>query len=978
MMTSVWGARVRIACLVSVVLCATASAQNATLTIVRSRDASPIEDFAAREIQRYLYLCTGDLFPVVTQAPDADAIVVTQSNRGMVDALRGSGDVGVDSLGPQDYLLHSQDASGHRVLYIVGGSDIAALYGAYRFVEHLGVRFYLHGDVIPDRREPLSLPKLHETASPLFSLRGIQPFHDFPEGPDWWNTDDYEAIIGQLPKMRMNFIGLHTYPEDRPNAEPTVWIGRRDDVTPQGDVTFSYPAIYYNTALPVNWGLQPKSTSDYACGAAALFSRDDYGSEIMEGLAPRPESPEDCNEVFNRTGTMFRNAFGLAKTLGVKTCVGTETPLVVPKRVQERGGEVADLYQGMFTRIMRAYPIDYYWLWTPEPWTWEGTTPEAAQRTVDDILTARAAIDAVETPFKLATCGWVLGPQFDRAYLDGKLPKDIALSCISRSVGHDPVEPAFADVTGRETWAIPWLEDDPAMTSPQLWAGRMRRDARDALAYGCTGLMGIHWRTRILAPNVAALAQAAWTQADWATTEPSTGPVGGATVRSGDQDIPGTEDDPLYLSVRYNMRAYNIAVPNGTYMVSLYFCEPHYDEAGKRVFGVNIEGRNVVEHLDVFRQVGKNGPLEIRQSTTVADGYLNIDFVPETEFPCIAAIAVEGIDFAYKVNCGGDAYRDFGADPEPISDGVPADDFYVDWALHEFGPEIGADAARIFSAIDGKLPRPSDWIGGPGGYRPDTRPWDEVAPEYAFVDDLRALQPRLAGPGDKARFAYWLETFEFLRATGRMRCAWSVFDEAMKQVEAETDPAKQRELARQTALPQRIALIEATEAAYRHLLAAVSTTGGMGTVANLEQHTFPAMLDVPRERLVEILGESLPETAMLRRDYKGPPRLIVPSVQTSVSEGEDLTLRVIVLDEAPPQKAMMHVRPVGDGEYAAQPLQIIARNTLKATVPYRRIPADGLEYYLEITTAGGETVRWPTTARMVNQTVIRGPAASSR
>ena len=35
----------------------------------------------------------------------------------------------------------------------------------------------------------------------------------------------------------------------------------------------------------------------------------------------------------------------------------------------------------------------------------------------------------------------------------------------------------------------------------------LRRDAGDAMAYGCTGLLGIHWRTRVLGPNVAALAR---------------------------------------------------------------------------------------------------------------------------------------------------------------------------------------------------------------------------------------------------------------------------------------------------------------------------------------------------------------------------------------------------------------------------------------------------------------------------------------
>ena len=56
---------------------------------------------------------------------------------------------------------------------------------------------------------------------------------------------------------------------------------------------------------------------------------------------------------------------------------------------------------------------------------------------------------------------------------------------------------------------------------PQLWAGRMRRDAFDALKYGCTGLMGIHWRTRILGPNVSALAKAAWDQKGWSEAAPA-------------------------------------------------------------------------------------------------------------------------------------------------------------------------------------------------------------------------------------------------------------------------------------------------------------------------------------------------------------------------------------------------------------------------------------------------------------------------
>ena len=797
-MKQVVGCVVRAACLLFAAEMALQShaVAFAETCILSPESSTGVEAFAAREVQRYLYVRTGQWVSIQHERTNGDAIVVARKDRPEMERLKETPDVVAEmaALGEQDYLLRTLEHDGAWTVYLVGGSDTATLYAAYRFAESLGVRFYLHGDVIPDAQIPFALPDLNETASPLFALRGIQPFHDFPEGPDWWNANNYKAIIGQLPKLRMNFFGLHTYPENRPNAEPTVWIGRPEDVEADGGVSFSYPASYYNTAMTVGWGFQAKKTGDYYCGASALFDRDDYGSEVMKGLTPMPDEPEACNEVFERAGTLLRESFQLASTLGVKTCVGTETPLVVPKRVQERVGEspsTEDLYAGMFTRIMKAYPIDYYWFWTPETWTWEGTTQEDTQKTIDDILAAKAAAERVGTPFQLATCGWVLGPQFDRAYLDKVLPRDFAVSCISRAVGHDPVEPAFAEISGRDKWAIPWLEDDPAMTSPQLWVGRMRRDARDALAYGCTGLMGIHWRTRILGPNVAALAQAAWNQGGWAEPEVKTGPIDGRVAQFAQTDFADTTDDPLYQSVRYDMSAYRIIAPNGRYNVTLHLCEPYYREPGKRVFGYRVENTAPVEHLDVFSAVGPDrAMIKTIENVTVEDGMLDINFIKEMEFPCIAAIEVVGETFTQRINCGGAAFGDFAADPEPVLAGPLPDDFYHDWATHEFGPEVGEDAARILSAVDGKLPRPSDWIGGPGGYTPDEKPWDEVKKDYAFVDDLAALRARITTPGNQARFDYWLNTFEYLRATAKVRCTWGAFNAAMKTVEDKATAAK--------------------------------------------------------------------------------------------------------------------------------------------------------------------------------------------
>ena len=96
------------------------------------------------------------------------------------------------------------------------------------------------------------------------------------------------------------------------------------------------------------------------------------------------------------------------------------------------------------------------------------------------------------------------------------------MSASARCFGTTPVNPAFARIQGRDKWAIPWLESDyfNGLGAVQLEAGRMRRDAADALAYGCNGLMGLHWRTEIISPNISALAQAAWDQS-W--NKPTTG-----------------------------------------------------------------------------------------------------------------------------------------------------------------------------------------------------------------------------------------------------------------------------------------------------------------------------------------------------------------------------------------------------------------------------------------------------------------------
>jgi len=479
------------------------------ISIIIPKNSGKTEWLAAKEIRKYIYLRSNQLPVIMSSRPDK--------------YFRAEIILSVDSmLNDQEFSLKTEHEGKQDRLIIKGGSPQALLYGAYQFAEELGVRFYLHGDVIPDEKISFRLPDLDIHKQPLFKIRGILPFHDFPEGPDWWNENDYKAIIAQLPKLKMNFIGFHTYPwrsgfnGEGPKAEPLVWIGKEEEVNADGTVKTAYPVLHFHTG-DSTWGYCPVKTSEFLSGASQLFETDNFGPDYMKNVTPWPHDNDENIRIFNETGYLWSEAFGLAKLLGIRTCVGTETPLIIPEPLKSRYGiksisekDVKEFYRGIFTRIQKTYPIDYYWLWTPEGWTWSGVEDKSVATTERDMQIACEALKETGSAFSLATCGWVLGPPKDRTEFDRILPKDIPFSCINRGLGYTPVDKGFNAIQGRSKWAIPWMEDDPALLTAQLWAGRMRKDAVDSWKYGCNGLLGIHWRTRNIGPTVSALAKAAW------------------------------------------------------------------------------------------------------------------------------------------------------------------------------------------------------------------------------------------------------------------------------------------------------------------------------------------------------------------------------------------------------------------------------------------------------------------------------------
>ena len=531
-------------------LCTLASAQAPYDRIIFPSSPSSQELLAAKEIRRYTYLRTGSLLPLAqsTAVPDDNSnhILVGRKDQPLISgALSGTNHLStLGSLKEQEYLLTSVQKGGRSLAVITGGDDFGTLYGSYGFCEKLGMRFYLHGDVVPD--DPFTdwtvIHGLNEVQKPNFQVRGLNPWGSHPQGIDIWRIDDWKSVISQLAKLKMNFIGIHGYPEFWQmccGQEPTVWMGFPEDVNADGTVKSAPPSTFFNTHLPKQWGMKgPKNTSDYHFGASMIYDRDDWGSVLMEGATPFPSTPEKAKAVFNKAGEYYNEVFTYAKSMGLTTATGTTTPLMLPKTVQDRIQSLgydytydtnihvyrghtyhntdteltAKIYEGIFKRIMNAYPVDVYWFWTDESWRFK---PNLVPETLEDLKTGIATGRAMNVPFRFATTGWIVGPKGDGTLFDRELPEDVIMSSIGMNFINDPVEPEYGQMPGRQRWPIIWLTKWDHVNQTQFWVKNMKTAVDDAIGDKTEGLIALTWKTRNIAPNIAALAQLQWQSANW-------------------------------------------------------------------------------------------------------------------------------------------------------------------------------------------------------------------------------------------------------------------------------------------------------------------------------------------------------------------------------------------------------------------------------------------------------------------------------
>lgn len=230
--------------------------------VVIGRDAPELEQFAALELGRYLQECFGAEVSIGDDAAGPGDVLFLVGSPATNPAVgRATVRRAFPKVSDQGLVLRRLRQRGRRAFLVGGGSPRATLWSVYELAERWGVRFLLHGDVVP-RRRALWLPDVDDVMEPEFPIRQWRVVNDFACGPESWGIADYEPVLDQLAKLKFNRIYVYIYAyqpflhfacRDVTRNSGTLWFGFRYPITDDmiGRELFDDRGEFWNPDLPL-------------------------------------------------------------------------------------------------------------------------------------------------------------------------------------------------------------------------------------------------------------------------------------------------------------------------------------------------------------------------------------------------------------------------------------------------------------------------------------------------------------------------------------------------------------------------------------------------------------------------------------------------------------------------------------------------------------------------------------------------------
>jgi hypothetical protein len=227
-------------------------------SIVVGTNASPVEQFAASELQKYLDKLFG--IEAATRAePTANSTVVFLLGQPSTNPLIKN----FPKVSDQGIVI--KNAPGKVATLIVGGGSAqATLWAVYELAHHWGVRYSLIGDSLPPKTT-FRMPMLNVAMEPLFKVRAHGTTNvDFADSGEGWGIDGYRKLIDYLAKMKFNRLNVGGYAwqpylkyevDGIKRQTVALWYGYHYPITPDMPGRAAFPADmkeFWNPDLPVN------------------------------------------------------------------------------------------------------------------------------------------------------------------------------------------------------------------------------------------------------------------------------------------------------------------------------------------------------------------------------------------------------------------------------------------------------------------------------------------------------------------------------------------------------------------------------------------------------------------------------------------------------------------------------------------------------------------------------------------------------
>ena len=528
---------------------------NTQVAVIISENAPELERFAAEQLCDYL----GKLFdiqthPISSVSAEAETLFLVGSLDADVAGQNTMEEGTFPPISEQGFILRRVQCQGRPSLVVRGGSPRATLWAVYELVEHWGVRYLLHRDVLP-APFPFYLPDLDVVIEPRLPVRQWRVINDFACGPEAWGMGDYRPVIDQLAKLKFNRILLSLWPwqpflhyevKGVKRESATLWFDFHYPITDDmvGRHLFGDEDEFWNPDLPRGASYEEFT----AAGEQLVHNLIDYAHQRgMECVivATLTEFPPEFAPLLNDAQEVHQ----LAELTVVPSA---ETDIDDPALTE------------LATTVLRAtvdtYPeVDYVALGMPEFRQWSGLYERAwgaldtkydvsAQRSLDDVLTAaiqRSAYPGGEERALQEVKGDIVALYFyDRllneihALKESRCPD---MKFIYNSVAEElfPVLESlvpcgwetlnFVDYTAsrivkrREVIEnvpsqehacslIYTLHDDNVGLLPQLATGSLHELTKDLIRHGWAGFSTRYWLIADHDPCVAYLAKAAWNE----------------------------------------------------------------------------------------------------------------------------------------------------------------------------------------------------------------------------------------------------------------------------------------------------------------------------------------------------------------------------------------------------------------------------------------------------------------------------------